>query len=299
MTTELTVAGVSLEPEYTPASLSIPNVEEITKRVNAVAAKYHGQIVTPKTMREARKSRADLNKTIKALNAYRITLHKQYEEPYAAFKQQVDTWTDTLQETVTELKNGIDEVDTHLREQREAELANVLTTLATEAGVDPELVPLQHSWTNKSMYYTPDSEPKAKDDLKIAVRGAVALVAEQQVQIKRVNDFAQGHNVNPMPYTKNMQVNWDDQVVVQAHDVIEQIKTDIEAEQKRQATKDGQVKQLANGKLVDKATGEVKHTLQQVTFTVKGTKEQLDKLAQYLGKSGLSITADKRIDVVD
>lgn len=299
MTTELTVAGVSLEPKYTPASLSIPNVEEVTRRVNAVAAKYHGQVITPKTMREARKSRADLNKTIKGLNAYRIALHKQYEAPYAAFKQQVETWTDTLQAIVTELKNGIDEVDTHLREQRQAELTNVLATLAAEAGIDPELVPLQHSWTNKSMYYTPDSEPKAKDDLKIAVRGAVALVAEQQEQIKRVNNFAQAHNVNPMPYTKDMQVNWDDQVVVQAHDVIEQIKSDITAEQKRQATKDGQVKQLANGKLVDKTTGEVKHTLQQVAFTVKGTKEQLDALAQYLAKSDLTITAGKRIDVVD
>lgn len=299
MTTELTVAGVSLEPEFTPASLSIPNTEEITKRVNTVAEKYHGQVITPKTMSEARKSRADLNKTIKGLNAYRIALHKQYEEPYDAFKQQVDTWTDTLQTTVTELKNGIDEVDNHLRELRQTELATVRAAIAAEAGIDPELVPYQRSWTNKSMYYTPDSEPKAKDDLKIAVRSAVALAASQQEQIKRVNDFAQAHNVNPMPYTKDMQVNWDEQTVVQAHDIIEQIKTDIAAEQKRQATKNGQVKQLANGKLVDKTTGEVKHTLQQVTFTVKGTKEQLDALAQYLVKSDLTITAGKRIDVAD
>ena len=56
---------------------------------------------------------------------------------------------------------------------------------------------------------------------------------------------------------------------------------------------------IGDGRLVDK-NGEVKHELQLVTFTLKGTKEQLDNVARFCITNGVKVVkASEREAVIE
>ena len=68
---------------------------------------------------------------------------------------------------------------------------------------------------------------------------------------------------------------------------------DKKAAQEREAAKK---KQLAVA--VDEETGEIQQAIQQVTFTIKGTEEQLNQVATYLKNSGVEIVSASNRETV-
>lgn len=57
----------------------------------------------------------------------------------------------------------------------------------------------------------------------------------------------------------------------------------------RKRYKKAKMVDLGDGKLIDTVTGEVKQQLQQVSFTLRGTKDQLDNLARYCVQAGINV----------
>lgn len=55
------------------------------------------------------------------------------------------------------------------------------------------------------------------------------------------------------------------------------------------AEKKAKMVDIGDGKLIDTVTGEVKQELQQVSFTLRGTKDQLDDLARYCVQAGINV----------
>ena len=68
---------------------------------------------------------------------------------------------------------------------------------------------------------------------------------------------------------------------------------DKKAAQDREMTKE---KQLSAA--VDEEPGEIKQAIQQVTFTIKGTEEQLNQVAAYLKNSGVEIVSASNRETV-
>lgn len=71
-----------------------------------------------------------------------------------------------------------------------------------------------------------------------------------------------------------------------------------QAKQAEVAERKADMADIGDGRLVDK-NGEVKHELQQVTFTLKGTKQQLDDVARFCIKSGVKVvkTSDRETTI--
>ena len=68
---------------------------------------------------------------------------------------------------------------------------------------------------------------------------------------------------------------------------------DKKAEQEKRVAKEKQISAV-----VDKETGEIKQAIQQVTFTIKGTEEQLNEVASYLKNSGVEIVSASNRETV-
>lgn len=90
------------------------NLEEFRTMVMLCAEKYKGLTFTADQCSEAKKMRAELNKAVKQINAKRISISKQWNEPYDAFKKKCD-------EICQIIKDVSDPIDEQIKAFEEAE----------------------------------------------------------------------------------------------------------------------------------------------------------------------------------
>lgn len=274
---ELAETTISVEME-TP-EIKIANKEKLDALVDAVVKKYSGIVVTEDTLKECKKTLTELRKLSKELNAKRLEKQRQYETPVKEFKAQIDAYINQINDVISDIKQGTDEFEEKRKAKKQDAIQNLINEMASNYGVDPETIEIDKKWLNKS----------------ITMKKVAEEIGNKMKEQKRLDDdwkiikkYAQDKGMLADHYQTYIGV-------FSAFEIEKMIDEDADkkAEQDR-----NQAEELMFAKAVDEETGEIKQAIQQVTFTIKGTEEQLNQVAAYLKNSGVEIVSASNRETV-
>ncbi|WP_283601190.1 DUF1351 domain-containing protein [Ligilactobacillus aviarius] len=277
MTNELAETTISVEMQ-TP-EIKITNKEKLDALVDAVVRKYSGIVVTEDTLKECKKTLTELRKLSKELNAKRLEKQCQYETPVKEFKAQIDAYINQINDVISDIKQGTDEFEEKRKAEKQIAIQNLIDEMAGNYDVDPETVEFDKKWLNKST-----TMKKITEDIANQMKEKQRLDDDWKI----VKKYAQDKGLLADHYQTYIGV-------FSAFDIEKMIDEDADkkAEQDR-----NQAEELMFAKAIDEETGEIKQAIQQVTFTIKGTEEQLNQVAAYLKNSGVEIVSASNRETV-
>ena len=277
MTNELAETTISVEMQ-TP-EIKITNKEKLDALVDAVVRKYSGIVVTEDTLKECKKTLTELRKLSKELNAKRLEKQCQYETPVKEFKAQIDAYINQINDVISDIKQGTDKFEEKRKAEKQIAIQNLIDEMAGNYDVDPETVGFDKKWLNKST-----TMKKITEDIANQMKEKQRLDDDWKI----VKKYAQDKGLLADHYQTYIGV-------FSAFDIEKMIDEDADkkAEQDR-----NQAEELMFAKAIDEETGEIKQAIQQVTFTIKGTEEQLNQVAAYLKNSGVEIVSASNRETV-
>lgn len=277
MTNELAETTISVEME-TP-EIKITNKEKLDALVDAVVKKYSGIIVTEDTLKECKQTLTELRKLSKELNTKRLEKQRQYEKPVKEFKAQIDAYINQINDVISDIKQGTDEFEEKRKAEKQIAIQNLTNEMASNYGVDPETIEFDKKWLNKST-----TMKKITEEIANKMKEQQRLDGDWKI----IKKYAQDKGLLADHYQTYIGA-------FSAFDIEKMIDEDADkkAAQEREMAKE---KQLAAS--VDEETGEIKQSIQQVTFTIKGTEEQLNQVAAYLKNSGVEIVSASNRETV-
>ena len=270
-----TTIGVEME---TP-KIKITNKEKLDALVDAVVKKYSGIVVTEDTLKECKKTLTELRKLSKELNAKRLEKQRQYETPVKEFKAQIDAYINQINDVISDIKQGTDEFEEKRKAEKQTAIQNLINEMAGNYGVDPETIEIDKKWLNKST-----TMKKITEEIANKMKEKQRLDDDWKI----IKKYAQDKGMLADHYQTYIGV-------FSAFEIEKMIDEDADkkAEQER-----NQAEELMFAKAVDEETGEIKQAIQQVTFTIKGTEEQLNQVAAYLKNSGVEIVSASNRETV-
>lgn len=274
---ELAETTISVEME-TP-EIKITNKEKLDALVDAVVKKYSGIVVTEDTLKECKKTLTELRKLSKELNAKRLEKQRQYETPVKEFKAQIDAYINQINDVISDIKQGTDEFEEKRKAEKQEAIQNLIAEMAGNYGVDPETIEIDKKWLNKST-----TMKKTTEEIANKMKEKQRLDDDWKI----IKKYAQDKGMLADHYQTYIGV-------FSAFEIEKMIDEDADkkAEQDR-----SQAEELMFAKAVDEETGEIKQAIQQVTFTIKGTEEQLNQVATYLKNSGVEIVSASNRETV-
>ena len=274
---ELAETTISVEME-TP-EIKITNKEKLDALVDAVVKKYSGIVVTEDTLKECKKTLTELRKLSKELNAKRLEKQRQYETPVKEFKAQIDAYINQINDVISDIKQGTDEFEEKRKAEKQEAIQNLINEMAGNYGVDPETIEIDKKWLNKST-----TMKKITEEIANKMKEKQRLDDDWKI----IKKYAQDKGMLADHYQTYIGV-------FSAFEIEKMIDEDADkkAEQDR-----SQAEELMFAKAVDEETGEIKQAIQQVTFTIKGTEEQLNQVAAYLKNSGVEIISASNRETV-
>ena len=274
---ELVETTISVEME-TPG-IKITNKEKLDALVDAVVKKYSGIVVTEDTLKECKKTLTELRKLSKELNAKRLEKQRQYETPVKEFKAQIDAYINQINDVISDIKQGTDEFEEKRKAEKQEAIQNLINEMAGNYGVDPETIEIDKKWLNKST-----TMKKITEEIANKMKEKQRLDDDWKI----IKKYAQDKGMLADHYQTYIGV-------FSAFEIEKMIDEDADkkAEQDR-----SQAEELMFAKAVDEETGEIKQAIQQVTFTIKGTEEQLNQVATYLKNSGVEIVSASNRETV-
>ena len=277
MTNELAETTISVEME-TP-EIKIINKEKLDALVDAVVKKYSGIVVTEDTLKECKKTLTELRKLSKELNAKRLEKQRQYETPVKEFKAQIDAYINQINDVISDIKQGTDEFEEKRKAEKQTAIQNLINEMAGNYGVDPETIEIDKKWLNKST-----TMKKITEEIANKMKEKQRLDDDWKI----IKKYAQDKGMLADHYQSYIGV-------FSAFEIEKMIDEDADkkAEQDR-----NQAEELMFAKAVNEETGEIKQAIQQVTFTIKGTEEQLNQVAAYLKNSGVEILSASNRETV-
>lgn len=277
MTNELVETTISVEME-TP-EIKIINKEKLDALVDAVVKKYSGIVVTEDTLKECKKTLTELRKLSKELNAKRLEKQREYEKPVKEFKAQIDAYINQINDVISDIKQGTDEFEEKRKAEKQEAIQNLIAEMAGNYGVDPETIEIDKKWLNKST-----TMKKVAEEISNKMKEKQRLDDDWKI----IKKYAQDKGMLADHYQTYIGV-------FSAFEIEKMIDEDADkkAEQDR-----SQAEELMFAKAVDEETGEIKQAIQQVTFTIKGTEEQLNQVAAYLKNSGVEIISASNRETV-
>jgi hypothetical protein len=121
--------------ELVPKMIAFNN-EELLAEVRRAISNYKGKVYDDTAIAEAKADRARLNNFVKQLNNRRLEIGKIYLAPYEKFKSQVDEVRREVDNAVGEIDVQIKQYEAKQKAQKRAKLIEYFKAKATEAGLE-------------------------------------------------------------------------------------------------------------------------------------------------------------------
>lgn len=270
--------------EFTPASLAIQNYDAMVEQTKAIAAKYDNLMITERTLKAAKQSRADLRKFRTAIEDKRKEVRREYAKPYDDFKDKVDALTKIIDQAIAPIDEGVKGLEERQRQEREKAVRQEIKTITESRGLEPEDIQYDQRWENKSLSSIERTRQiaaaadfiKSQKEKHEADQGAIARYA-------KALDVDAGGWLGLV----DQGVELTD-VMARMDAYVEQQKEEAAAEKKRQeaqAAIDSLHQKQVGDNTIDTDTGEILEAFDPVDLyhiSVNATVEEFDALAKYL-----------------
>ena len=285
----------NLSVNFKPGTIDFPQAGELKKLVAGKLDQTKGLVATDESIKATKASRAEVNKLKKAIGDVRKKYKTAWNVPFELFESTLRGLEKDCDEASQELKLTIDGFEETQKKERKAKVQALIEEMAPNYGVKAEDLPITDKWLLKST-----SQKTIVQEIGEQMKTLTNLYKERDEIVKKCmkNDLAPARYIemhkNGMSYIDVANTIESDLIAKEeTADLFKQAKQAKVAEQK--AT----MLDVGDGRLVDE-NGEVKQELQQVTFTLKGTKEQLDNVARFCITNGVKvIKASERETVIE
>ena len=285
----------NLSVNFKPGTIDFPQAEELKKLVADKLDQTKGLVATDESIKATKASRAEVNKLKKAIGDVRKKYKRAWNVPFELFETTLRSLEKDCDEASQELKLTIDGFEETQKEERKAKVQALIEEMAPNYGVKPEDLPIADKWLLKST-----SQKTIVQEISEQMKVLANLYKERDEIVKKCmkNDLAPAPYIemheNGMSYIDvSNKIDSDLIAKEETADLFKQAKQAEVAEQKAAMV------DIGEGRLVDE-NGEIKQELQLVTFTLKGTKQQLDDVARFCITNGVKVVkASERETVIE
>ena len=273
--------NLSFPVNFAPAQIDFSGYRKMKDQIDQLRENLDKYDVTKGNLKEAKSTRAKLNKLKKAITGRKVEIKKKAEAPIKDFNDKVESLIDEIDFSSTKISDGIKVFEVQEKEERHENNFNHIAAMCELANVNPSKIKYQSSWDNKSY---------SKTKFEIEVDQQIALIKQQQDQladnIKIISEKAEKLGLPADHWIKAL----DDNSLSDVLNAMEDYKNDLDAVSKAQ--KEAKLNRLNNlkkqgDKYIDPSTGEIKEKIISIKMEVKGTKWQMEQLQSFLKDKGI------------
>lgn len=276
--------------KFTPASLAIQNYDAMVEQTKAIAAKYANLMITERTLKAAKQSRADLRKFRGAIEDKRKEVRREYAKPYDDFKDKVDALTSIIDQAIAPIDEGVKGLEERQRQEREEAVRQEIKTITESRGLEPNDIQYDQHWENKSL-----SSIERTRQIAAAADFVKNQKEEHEADRNAIAHYAKALDVDAGGWLGLVDQGFQmASIMARMDNYAEQQKQEAAAEKKRQeaqAAIDALHQQKVGDQVVDTETGEVVDAAPEkcsYVIEVSATQDEMDALQAYMTANGLS-----------
>lgn len=271
--------------DYQPVPIKINNLEGLQASIAQYVSRYSNLVITEDNVTDSKQVRAKLNKLKKALDDRRKEIKRSYNQPLREFETEVKKLEASIDMIIDPIDEGLGELEVQRREQRKADVMDLIAEMAPNYGVGVDEIEFDPRWLNKSISNKQITQEVASS--MTVVKQAKDKLATATTMITK---YAQAVDVDPIPWIDQLKQGQDVQYLLQAID--RQVESAKERERQRELKQQlaaEHQQETSTGKIVDTDTGEVVSLTR--TLKITATKDQMWGLSSYMKKNGIKFEA--------
>lgn len=274
---------VAFPVNFAPAQIDFSGYNQMKDQIDQLHESLENYDVTQDNLKDAKSTRAKLNKLTKAIKARKVEIKKKAEAPVKDFNDKVESLIDEIDDSSTKISAGIKVFEDKEKQAKHEKNLKHIAAVCELAEIDPSKIKYQSSWDNKSY-----SQTKFETD----VDQQIGLIQEQQAQLadnmKIISEKANELALPADHWIKEL----DNKPLSEVLNAMTDYKNDLEAVSKAQ--KETKLDTLKNfkkqgDKYIDPSTGEIKEKIISIKMEVKGTKWQMEQLQSFLKDNGIEV----------
>ena len=280
---KLDESSLTFPVNFAPAQIDFSGYSKMKDQIDQLCEALDSYDVTKSNLKEAKSTRAKLNKLEKAIKARKIEIKKKAEAPVKDFNDKVEGLIAEIDDSSTKISGGIKVYENKEKQERHQKNLKHIAAICELAEIDPSKIKYQSNWDNKSY---------SKTKFENEVDQQIALIQQQQAQyadnVKIVSEKANELALPADHWIKTL----DGHSLSEVLDAMTDYKSDLEAVSKAQKeTKLDTLKNLKKqgDKYIDPSTGEIKEKIISIKMEVKGTKWQMEQLQSFLKDKGIEV----------
>lgn len=259
-------------------------IAEYTKQY-AVGDNY---TVTAQNIKPLTKMATELNKVANAFDTKRKDTVKIVKKSLEEFEPFMKESRDTLLDTRASLMTGINEFnDAQTAKRHEANLAYI-TNLVETAGVAIENIQYDSRWDNKSA-----NRSQMQENVEMQINQLIAQQEQYESNVRVIKQQADALQLPSNPFLENLEHS-DLAKILEQMKVAKQQSDELAQEQIKRAEAARAIKEsqeeIKGSKVVNIATGEIVGEILTFDLRVKGTLDQMNKLAAYMKEEHITFS---------
>lgn len=256
------------------------NFEQINQTVDEITKRFDGTVYSEEMISDAKKDKASLNKLAKEINQKKIAVKKEYSKPYDVFEKQVKE----VIAKINSVSNQIDEQVKAYDEKQKAEKKQIIDAYwnSLDTGIGIEEV-FDESWLNKTCtekLWKTDLDLKAERFKRDAQTIEMITDAEQKAffeeKYRRNHDIAECMN----QWTEYQRIRNIAETAKKQQNTAVSVKSEEIPEQTQEPS--------------EIALKQASERIYTRVLNVKGTKDQLNKLAAFMTSLGIEFWGENK-----
>ena len=251
--------------------LSIENEKQFDDYLTEIKNRYGSLVVSKETEKDTKKVIAELRKLKREINSKRIEVQKEYEKPAKLFKEKIDNKLSVIEDVVSNLDSGVKQLEETRKTEKRNKINKIIESMSKEYDFDGK-INFDNRWLNKS-YKMLDIEKDIKSQIKTFKRDESDWALVKKYALNR-GAFPEYYHMFVGTYS--------------VFDIQRMIDDDVAHNEKEQKKLEKKQKKSKQQEVVDE-NGEIIKKLEKVSFTVCGTKDEIDDLSKYIAKSNLQV----------
>lgn len=266
---------------YQANEIVINNYEKLESLVENAAQKYSSLVVSEETIKEAKKSRAELNKLKTAIDSKRKAVKREYMANVRDFEKMMNSLGDKITPVIDSIDEKTKELEELQRKEKAEKVQALINEMAPNYEIDPATIEIETSWLNKST-----TMKKIAEELKDGMLARQAQQKQLANDIKTITKYAESKGVEPYGWIEQLKQGQDVPYLLSAIDRAVEQKEQAERAAQAQAMAESTHQKQVGDNIIDTQSGEVVSRKVTLELTLTDTTARL--LARFLEKNHIA-----------
>ncbi|MEF7456251.1 DUF1351 domain-containing protein [Pediococcus pentosaceus] len=259
----------------------INNYEALQEKFRAASDKFANLVVSEETIKEAKKSRAELNKLKTAIDDKRKTVKKAYTENVRIFENQMNALKDEIIPVIDSIDSKTKELDKIQRKEKAEKVQALINEMGPNYDIDPATVEIEDKWLLKST-----TMKKIAEELKDGMLARQAQAKQLANDIETITKYAESKGVEPYGWIEQLKQGQDVPYLLSAIDNAVEQKQQAERVEQAKVQEEATHQKQVGANIVDTNSGEVVSRKVMLELTVTDTTAKL--LGSFLKKNKIA-----------